>query len=109
MLTAPREATLRQGRDVFDEASAYARSIAQKMPFKDGNKRTALAASLAFLEINCVTDHDYDEPILQEALLYLSQGDMSEEHSAQFLRDAFLRLCSRFSQPATSVPLGRKQ
>jgi len=87
--TTPEEVTLREANDVFDTASSYARSIAQKRLFKDGNKRTALAASLVFLEINGVTDHDYFEPILQEAILYLSQGDISEEHFAQFLRGAF--------------------
>jgi prophage maintenance system killer protein len=85
----PKKATLHQGCDVFDKASAYARSIAQKMLFKNRNKRTALAASLAFLEINGVIDHDYFDPILHEAILHLSQGDISEEHFAQFLRDAF--------------------
>jgi prophage maintenance system killer protein len=89
IVTVSKEAALRQGSDVFDKASAYARSIAQQMLFKDGNKRTALAASLTFLETNGVIDHDYYEPILQEAILYLSQGDISEEHFAQFLRDAF--------------------
>ena len=89
IVTVPKEATLHEGRDVFDTASAYARSIAEKRLFKDGNKRTALAAALVFLEINGVTDHDYYEPILQEALLYLSEGDKSEECFAQFFRDAF--------------------
>src|SRR5260370_39837285 len=89
IVTFPKKATLHQGWDVFDKALAYARSIAQKMLFKNRNKRTALAASLAFLEINGVIDHDYYEPILHEAILYLSQGDISEEHFAQFLRDAF--------------------
>jgi prophage maintenance system killer protein len=89
IVTLPKKAALHQGCDVFDKASAYARSIAQKMLFKNRNKRTALAASLAFLEINGVIDHDYYEPILHEAILYLSQGDISEEHFAQFLRDAF--------------------
>jgi death on curing protein len=89
IVASPEKAALRESSDVFDKASAYARSIAQNMLFKDGNKRTAVAASLSFLEINRVIDHEYYETILQEALLYLSQGDISEEHFGQFLRDAF--------------------
>jgi prophage maintenance system killer protein len=89
IVTVPKKATLHQDCDIFDKASGYAHSIAQKMLFKNRNKRTALAASLAFLEINGVIDHDYFDPILHEAILYLSQGDISEEHFAQFLRDAF--------------------
>ena len=87
--TTSEEVTRREGNDVFDTASSYARSIAQKRLFKDGNKRIALAASLVFLEINGVTDHDYYEPVLQEAILYLTKGDVSEEHFAQFLRHLF--------------------
>ena len=87
--TTSEEVTHREGNDVFDTASSYARSIAQKRLFKDGNKRIALAASLVFLEINGVTDHDYYEPVLQEAILYLTKGDVSEEHFAQFLRHLF--------------------
>ena len=92
IVTFPKKATLHQDCDVFDKASAFAHSIAQKMLFKNRNKRTALAASLGFLEINGVIDHDYYEPILHEAILYLSQGDISEEHFAQFLRDTFSAL-----------------
>ena len=39
--------------------------------------------------VNGVTDHDYYEPVLQEAILYLTKGDVSEEHFAQFLRHLF--------------------
>jgi len=76
-------------KDVFDRASAHARSIAQKKLFEDGNKRTALAAALVFLEINGVIDHDYYGPILQEALLLVSEGDITQKQFAQFLRDYF--------------------
>jgi death on curing protein len=74
--------------DVFEQASAYAYCIARKRPFKDGNKRTALVAALVFLEINGVMDHDYDEPLLLQAVLYLAGGKMNADLFAQFLRDA---------------------
>jgi death on curing protein len=87
--TTSEEATRREANGIFDTASSYARFIAQKRLFKDGNKRIGLAASLVFLEINGVADHDYYEPVLQEAILYLAEGDVSEEHFAQFLRHLF--------------------
>jgi len=40
--------------DLFDVAAAYAFHIAQARAFLDGNKRTGMAAALAFLEINGV-------------------------------------------------------
>ena len=37
---------------VFHAAAAYAFHLAQNQPFLDGNKRTALAAALVFLDLN---------------------------------------------------------
>jgi death-on-curing protein len=36
-------------------AAAYAYHLCQNHPFIDGNKRTALAAALVFLELNSIT------------------------------------------------------
>jgi len=41
--------------DLFDVAAAYAYHIAQAQAFLDGNKRTAIAAALSFLEGNGVS------------------------------------------------------
>lgn len=38
--------------DIFEMAAAYAFHISQNHPFIDGNKRTALASALVFLEMN---------------------------------------------------------
>ena len=40
--------------DLFEMAAAYAFHVAQNQPFVDGNKRTALACAIVFLEINGV-------------------------------------------------------
>ena len=80
-------ATLQEG-DVFEQASAYACSILRKGPFKDGNRRTALATALVFLEINGVMDHDYNEQMLVQAMIYLAEGKMDGNLFAQFLREA---------------------
>src|SRR4030042_6190297 len=37
---------------IYEMAAAYAFHISQNHPFVDGNKRTALAAALVFLEMN---------------------------------------------------------
>jgi death-on-curing protein len=85
---APQKVAYFEGGDVFDQASAYAYSIVQSRHFKDGNRRTALAVALVFLEINGVLDHAYDQPTLLEAVLHLAAGAMNAELFAQFLRDA---------------------
>jgi death-on-curing protein len=85
---APQNVAYLQEGDVFEQASAYTCSILQKSPFKNGNRRTALLAALVFLEINGVTDHDYDEAMLLQAMVFLTEGKMDRKLFAQFLRDA---------------------
>jgi len=85
---APQNVAYLQDGDVFEQASAYACSILRTGPFNDGNRRTALVTALVFLEINGVTDHDYDESMLLQAMLYLAEGKVEGNLFAQFLRDA---------------------
>jgi death on curing protein len=85
---APQNVALLQEGDVFEQASAYACSILRKGPFKDGNRRTALVTALVFLEINGVVDHDYNEPMLLQAMIYLAESRMDGNLFAQFLREA---------------------
>jgi death on curing protein len=85
---APQNVAYILGGDIFEQASAYAHSIVQSRHFKDGNRRTALAAALAFLEINGVLDHAYDESTLLEGIMHLAEGRTNRELFAQFLRDA---------------------
>jgi hypothetical protein len=47
-----------------------------------------LAAALVFLEINGAMDHDYDESLLLQAMIYLAEGKMDGNLFAQFLREA---------------------
>ena len=51
--------------DLFAMAAAYAFHIAQNQPFIDGNKRTALAAALVFLDLNGVTVPDPNGALYQ--------------------------------------------
>jgi death on curing protein len=88
IVEAPQNVAYFQDGDVFEQASAYACAIVQHNPFMDGNKRTALVAALVFLEINGIEEHDYNEPLLVQAMLYLAEGKMNVELFAQFSRDA---------------------
>jgi death on curing protein len=42
-------------KDNYEMAAAYAYHLCQNHPFIDGNKRTALAAALVFLELNDIS------------------------------------------------------
>lgn len=88
IVEAPQNVAYFQDGDVFRQASAYAYAIVQNNPFVDGNRRTALVAALVFLEINGITEHDYNESLLVQATLYLAEGRMNADLFAQFLRDA---------------------
>jgi death on curing protein len=87
-VTAPQTVAYLQEGEVFQQASAYACSILEKSPFKDGNCRTALVTALVFLEINGVVDHDFDEAMLLQAMFYLAEGKMDGNLFSQFLREA---------------------
>lgn len=45
-------------KDVFEMAAAYIFHLCQNHPFIDGNKRTALASGLVFLDINGIEIND---------------------------------------------------
>jgi death-on-curing protein len=49
--------------DIYQQAAAYAFHICQNHPFVDGNKRTALASALVFMDLNGVEIHDPDEKL----------------------------------------------
>ncbi|MEQ8202026.1 MAG: type II toxin-antitoxin system death-on-curing family toxin, partial [Syntrophomonadaceae bacterium] len=72
-------------RTVFEMAAAYIFYICQDHPFIDGNKRTALAAGLVFLELNdiIVTDKNGD---LYPAVIRLASGDLGKSEIAAILR-----------------------
>ena len=70
---------------LFDMAAAYAFHISQNHPFIDGNKRTALAAALVFLELNGVTVPDPSEK-LYNAMMSLAQGKLTKAGLAKLLR-----------------------
>jgi len=77
------------GADLFDIAAAYCFHIAQNQAFFDGNKRTAVAAGLAFLKINGVNTNRDIEQDLFDAMIAIANDNMNREGLAILLRELF--------------------
>lgn len=71
--------------DLFEMAAAYAFHLCRNHPFVDGNKRTALACALVFLEMNGMSVDDPDG-VLYGAMLRLAAGTFGKGEFAQLLR-----------------------
>lgn len=71
--------------DIFSMASAYAYHICKNHPFLDGNKRTALASALVFLELNSIEIFDPKETLLK-TMLDLSQGKLDKNDLSNILK-----------------------
>lgn len=66
-------------------AAAYAYGIASNHPFVDGNKRTALVASITFLFVNEIPfEATQEEAYL--TILKLAAGELSEQELADWYR-----------------------
>ena len=76
--------------DLYEMAAAYAFHLCQNHPFVDGNKRTALASALVFLELNGITVSD-PEGRLYDAMLSLASWDMGKEAFAKILKGLVYR------------------
>lgn len=71
--------------DIFEMAAAYAFHLCQNHPFLDGNKRTALASALVFLDINGLILLD-PKGKLRDAMFKVSKGGFSKKEFAEILR-----------------------
>lgn len=71
--------------DVAAMAASYAYGIATNHPFIDGNKRTALAVSFVFVELNGY-GMTATEPDAYTTFLALAAGDISENELAEWFR-----------------------
>ena len=76
-------------------AAAYAYHLCQNHPFIDGNKRTALACALVFLELNGLGVRD-PQGRLKNAMLSIASGTMQKPDVAQLLR--------KLPRPTSSLP-----
>lgn len=72
----------------FDVAAAYAFHIAQAQAFLDGNKRTGMAAALAFLEKNnLVAFYDWSE--LFRVMIEIAERRCGKEALGKIFRAPF--------------------
>jgi death-on-curing protein len=71
--------------DKYEQAAAYAFHICQNHPFIDGNKRTALAAALVFLDLNGIDIGDLKEE-LYEMMVDVAKGKKSKGEIAETFR-----------------------
>jgi death-on-curing protein len=69
---------------VFAMAAAYLHGICRNHPFLDGNKRTAVAAALTFLEMNAV-EVDANEDAFYDLVIGVVEGRFSKAAVAVFL------------------------
>ena len=78
----------------YDMAAAYAYHLCQNHPFIDGNKRTALACALVFLELNGFSVFD-PKRRLRDAMLRVAAGKLDKKRFASLLRDLPVTRASR--------------
>jgi death-on-curing protein len=71
---------------LFELAAAYAFGLARNHPFVDGNKRAALVAAFAFLELNGWSVIA-EESAAVLVFLDLAAGDLEENELAVWLRE----------------------
>lgn len=67
-------------------AASYAFGLARNHPFVDGNKRTAAAVSIAFLELNG-QGFSGSDPDIVVAFEALAAGELGEDELAEWFRE----------------------
>ena len=72
--------------DVAALAASYAFGLARNHPFVDGNKRTAAAGSITFLDLNGCRFSGADAEIVV-AFEALAAGEVGEDELAQWFRE----------------------
>lgn len=71
--------------DLFEMAAAYLYHTVRNHPFLDGNKRTALAAALVFLDLNGRTI-DAPKGSLHDLTIAVATGQTDKPAAAEFFR-----------------------
>jgi death-on-curing protein len=77
------------GGDLFEIAAAYAYHIAEAQAYLDGNKRTAIACALVFLECNGIETTRIDPMDLYQPMIDISARRLDREGLAERLRQLF--------------------
>ena len=73
-------------RDLASKAAGLMESLVANHPFVDGNKRTAVAAALTFLDMNGI-EVDADENEFYDLVIGVAEGRVSKAAIAVFLDD----------------------
>ncbi len=76
------------GAELFGIAAAYAFHIAQSQAFLDGNKRTAIASALGFLELNGVPTRTATAE-LYAAMIAIAEHRLDKAGLAALFRQLF--------------------
>lgn len=72
--------------DLFDMAASYVARLTTRHPFLDGNKRTALASALTFLNLNgYFVEESYNEELADLVLDFITKKK-SKEKVAEHVR-----------------------
>jgi death-on-curing protein len=71
--------------DLFDQAAAYAFHLCRNHPFIDGNKRTALACALVFLDLNGIEINDPHQT-LYRLMMKVAEGKSTKDRITQQLK-----------------------
>ena len=72
--------------DLYEQAAAYTFHICQNHPFVDGNKRTALATALVFLDLNGIELEDPRQELYELMIDVSAKGKAKSEIAATFKR-----------------------
>ena len=73
------------GSSIFELAAALCFGVANRRPFNDGNKRTALLSARAFLHLNGqVLEPDQQDEVA--TMLAVADGSLDEQRLALWLR-----------------------
>jgi death-on-curing protein len=87
-LHAPQADFFYRQADLFGIAAAYAFHIAEAQAFIDGNKRTAIAAALTFLELNEI-NAKADSDSLYDAMIAIAEKRLDKAGLAARFRELF--------------------
>lgn len=71
--------------DLYEMAAAYLFHLIKNHPFLDGNKRTALACALVFLDLNGI-EIDADKEALFDMTIAAAEGRVNKDDIAKFFR-----------------------
>jgi death-on-curing protein len=74
------------GGDIYEIAAAYIYHLAESQAYFDGNKRTAVAAALVFLEGCGIDTSQISEQPMYELMMRIAAREAGRTEAAEYLR-----------------------